>query len=501
MELHIFDFDGTLFNSPAPREAQVRAEHGAHMVGRLTQPMESGGLGWFQSLATLCPPTVPECPDEGRWFVTPVVERLRALCRDNDNNGKENPNHTVASTADDGGDDEEGIHRDGTGHNTASSGNVNNSNTTTNGSVACYVLTGRDEKYRARIEALLAQAGLLPLLSGVFLKPTETAGTVKYKLGTFLALVRQHSPSRVVYYEDRPEQGGKLYAGIRALQDAYYNPASNPTCPSSSQQRPVGGPVVAWTGPGSLCSLEYITDNTTSASGSSGGSGSAASPTSASASPHPLSFNNLFGGNSHGHGVASAAVRTGRRWAAESIDADNEAETQRRDVGGYEAPVRRRTRIDHSSSSNNGYGYGGKGNRGSEEVPIESVEFPAPPLFHFTMVMVPARLAVLSEQMLTDEEQRRLIQTLLAERASYEAGNDPHPQFRGNTNTNSRGGGGGGGGGTGRGRGGRGGGGACRGGRGRGGGASWHAQQQQQQPPPENTSWPAKAEYPTLPPA
>lgn len=84
--------------------------------------------------------------------------------------------------------------------------------------IKLFILTGRDEKYRARIEHLLAHAEILPSITKVFLKPFETAGTVRYKLDTFMHLIEQYKPSHVYYYEDRLEQGGKLLLGVRAIQ-------------------------------------------------------------------------------------------------------------------------------------------------------------------------------------------------------------------------------------------------------------------------------------------
>jgi hypothetical protein len=56
-ELHIFDFDGTLFNSPTP-------------------PPSYGKRGWWDDLRSLEPPCVPEKPS-GSWFNGAVVSAFR----------------------------------------------------------------------------------------------------------------------------------------------------------------------------------------------------------------------------------------------------------------------------------------------------------------------------------------------------------------------------------------------------------------------------------------
>jgi hypothetical protein len=56
-ELHIFDFDGTIFNSPTP-------------------PASYGKRGWWDDPRSLEPPCVPENPG-GEWYNNTVVSAFR----------------------------------------------------------------------------------------------------------------------------------------------------------------------------------------------------------------------------------------------------------------------------------------------------------------------------------------------------------------------------------------------------------------------------------------
>ncbi|KPA83903.1 putative mitochondrial hypothetical protein [Leptomonas pyrrhocoris] len=217
-EIHIFDFDGTLFYSPAPtraavaslarqtslegataagddastaagtpsvREAKEREREADRLYGSLINPVDAGGYGWFQSLCTMSPPFVPAAPDPSVWFVMPILTHMRALVGRR-NAALHDPHATAADTP------------------------------------LFYVLTGRDVKYADRIWTLLQHVGLDTEVEDVIVKPHETAGTVKYKLNNFFKIIQHHRPSRVFYYEDRVEQGGRLFEGIRVLEEVLY---------------------------------------------------------------------------------------------------------------------------------------------------------------------------------------------------------------------------------------------------------------------------------------
>ncbi|KAK7198128.1 hypothetical protein NESM_000769200 [Novymonas esmeraldas] len=219
VELHIFDFDGTIFYSPAAdadaladvlAEVNVAADGGGgggdaaaeakKLHGRLRNPVSSGGLGWYQSLATLSPPAVPEHPSEERWFVTPILAHMRAIVAARSALVKQRRPTVGAGQAA-----------------TRPAAEM----------PLLYVLTGRDSKYADRIWTLLQQAGLDKEVEDVLLKGGETAGTVKYKLNRFFSLIQRHHPTRVFYYEDRVEQGARLLEGMRALEEMLFSNASD----------------------------------------------------------------------------------------------------------------------------------------------------------------------------------------------------------------------------------------------------------------------------------
>ncbi len=62
MELHLFDFDGTMFRSPPP-------------------PAETDHANWWVSVESLTPPFVPEVPDH-EWWVSSTVNQARESCAD-----------------------------------------------------------------------------------------------------------------------------------------------------------------------------------------------------------------------------------------------------------------------------------------------------------------------------------------------------------------------------------------------------------------------------------
>eukprot|EP01061_Rhynchopus_euleeides_P014727 TRINITY_DN25405_c0_g1_i1.p1 TRINITY_DN25405_c0_g1~~TRINITY_DN25405_c0_g1_i1.p1 ORF type:complete len:308 (+),score=124.22 TRINITY_DN25405_c0_g1_i1:160-1083(+) len=68
-ELHVFDFDGTLFRSPLPNPANF-------------SPKELGSLkdkgGWFHLPPSLLPPAVPKEPTE-EWWIGHIKEKAHAV--------------------------------------------------------------------------------------------------------------------------------------------------------------------------------------------------------------------------------------------------------------------------------------------------------------------------------------------------------------------------------------------------------------------------------------
>ncbi|KYR03137.1 OB fold-containing protein [Tieghemostelium lacteum] len=80
LDLHIFDFDGTLFKSPEPNPNIWSGP----MVGKLKGTPAQGGLGWFQETFTLDDPYVPLKPIRDEWFHKHVLESA-ILSANNDN--------------------------------------------------------------------------------------------------------------------------------------------------------------------------------------------------------------------------------------------------------------------------------------------------------------------------------------------------------------------------------------------------------------------------------
>eukprot|EP00796_Vickermania_ingenoplastis_P009813 gene9813-6889_t len=199
MELHIFDFDGTLFHSPVPNAEQLQALYPSNprLYDQLMLPECEGGIGWLQNVASLSPPAVPLKPDADRWFIGPVLQHFRQLIAEK----------------------KAGIGRD----------------------KKFFVLTGRQLRFQQRIEEILDHAGLLGEMDAVFLKPHDTYGNVVFKLEKFADLLGQHHPEAVFYYEDRPEQGAKLLLGVHQLQSQLFYSTRGAAAGSANPINPLGG--------------------------------------------------------------------------------------------------------------------------------------------------------------------------------------------------------------------------------------------------------------------
>lgn len=187
IELHVFDFDGTLFRSPVPDTKQLARLGLRDRYGRLMQPTsERGGLGWFQSLRTLSPPVVPEAPDRN-WYVQPVLNHLLQMVS------------------------EEPLLEDLPSASPPSSHQRHR---------YFFVLTGRVVRFEARVRELLSNAGLQPHhFEEISLKSTETYGTVKHKMEVFHRWICKYAPASVHYYEDRPDQGAQLLYCMQSVQE------------------------------------------------------------------------------------------------------------------------------------------------------------------------------------------------------------------------------------------------------------------------------------------
>ena len=70
-EIHVFDFDGTLFRSPVPNPKNHSPAH----IGRL-----KGDGGWFHLPPSLCHPAVPDVPGE-EWWIPYIREKAREVLK------------------------------------------------------------------------------------------------------------------------------------------------------------------------------------------------------------------------------------------------------------------------------------------------------------------------------------------------------------------------------------------------------------------------------------
>lgn len=279
-EVHVFDFDGTLFRSPTPHPTRVDIKYGEGTLNRLLQPVTAGGLGWFQHRATLSPPYVPTSAVLNLQH-SPVIQR-------NDNEQQHGGSDAaaaaavVAATTQTNQDTKDEVkfpslqpplaavvaptqhfREDGSPLPTlfvepicrqfiklsalmprpaaaAVAAQQQPPPTVTN--VMTYVMTGRDNSYRRRVSDILASASMAPS-GGLFLKPNASSGTVKYKVCSFLKIAHNHGPERIVYYEDRAEQGEKIEAGVRFVQWMLFLAVANArlmlsTQPPQQQQQP-----------------------------------------------------------------------------------------------------------------------------------------------------------------------------------------------------------------------------------------------------------------------
>lgn len=145
VDLVIFDFDGTLFQSPVPNKARL----GSKVYGRLMSKSANGsGYGWFQDQITLSPKYTTEI---GFGFIEHVKQAARVALDSPD--------------------------------------------------TVCVLLTGRAEEFRTRVVELCNSVGLN--FHGYYLKPDQVQSTGDFKVGVIDDLINTHKPDRVVMWEDR----------------------------------------------------------------------------------------------------------------------------------------------------------------------------------------------------------------------------------------------------------------------------------------------------------
>ena len=144
MNIAIFDFDGTLFNSPTPNRERLDKR----LYGRLMAQPDQKGLGWFQTPITLSPEVTT---DIGFTFNTGVAESARLTLDDP---------HTIT-----------------------------------------VLLTGRSVAFNDRIRSLCSEEGLF--FDEVILKPGSNITTGQFKTKEIERLISKYNPNTVDIWEDR----------------------------------------------------------------------------------------------------------------------------------------------------------------------------------------------------------------------------------------------------------------------------------------------------------
>jgi hypothetical protein len=156
--LNIFDFDGTLFRSPAPNP-QI---WDSSLIGKIKSAIDQSGLGWFQDVVTLSPPYVPEHPTD-EWYVSDIKQQVLDSMND----------------------------------------------------PACVtvLLTGRSVKYLEIIKNLIAPAGLV--FDEMGLKPGPEVTTMDFKVQFIATMVTKYQPFRLCLWEDRPQHAEKFRVTLK----------------------------------------------------------------------------------------------------------------------------------------------------------------------------------------------------------------------------------------------------------------------------------------------
>lgn len=160
-EIHVFDFDGTIFRSPVP---SPRLTADPNLASIVTAPVfVPGGLGWFQSKRTLQPPCVPWRPEfTNAWYIESTCQEIV-----------------------------DSLHR---GHHVV-------------------IMTGREHWFHERILDLLAIANLAP--HAFFTKPTPKMGTVAAKVEIMLGQLDACKDDALYIVDDRREQLERMVAELK----------------------------------------------------------------------------------------------------------------------------------------------------------------------------------------------------------------------------------------------------------------------------------------------
>eukprot|EP00744_Colponema_vietnamica_P014760 GILI01020662.1.p1 GENE.GILI01020662.1~~GILI01020662.1.p1 ORF type:complete len:307 (-),score=59.12 GILI01020662.1:32-952(-) len=201
----VFDFDGTLFRSPAPSNELQKRYPG------VSQPYESKGLGWFHNRRSLHPPYVPDAVqtiDSSAFFGSSRQATAAAAASDKpDANTYQQRYFSYAQ-----------LHRQALPHHPEGFDKWFIAPTVAaylhakDGGHVTAILTGRETSFTERLTALVTCAGLS--FDHVYLK--HQPGTIKFKIDVFIELIKKYEPRMLIYYEDRPDQGTKIHQGFLA---------------------------------------------------------------------------------------------------------------------------------------------------------------------------------------------------------------------------------------------------------------------------------------------
>lgn len=252
--LHIFDFDGTLFRSPCPHKERINAKFGPNAYDEVVAPRSSNGYGWFESPRTLSVPVIPpleylaaeaetHLPHDVHdlydkdgvkcrsMFIEPNVAKFVAL-KEQHTSVMQQQQNAPASTMQNNNNNVDPTpsssslhhHHHHSGSSTSSAYHI----------PRLFVMSGRHESLRSHIAAILSAKKLLPP-GGLILKESQNLGTVKYKIHAMFKMyvdaLFDFSRARmlpisttdtgsvhITYYEDRQDQGNRIGASMTFLR-------------------------------------------------------------------------------------------------------------------------------------------------------------------------------------------------------------------------------------------------------------------------------------------
>ena len=154
--LYIFDFDGTLFNSPMPNPKIWKSE-----IGTVKGTKEQNGYGWFQD-----PETLSEDFIKNSTFIPDIY-----------NEAKDAQNSLDITTV---------------------------------------LLTGRTKAFEPQILKICDRGDLI--FDEYYFKPVNsTESTFDYKINTIKNLINKYTPTYVVFFDDREKEEKRIKSALSEL--------------------------------------------------------------------------------------------------------------------------------------------------------------------------------------------------------------------------------------------------------------------------------------------